>query len=388
VKRIKHLGLAVFAALALTAVVGTAGAAAAEFEVESEASLSSTGSGHLLQFHTSSTECIAPALGGTLGAHSLTAKVTAKDSKCTAFGVTGAMTMNGCEFVLRPGAMQSETTSKGALDIACAAGKTISISATPCNVTIPAQNNLAATFENVGEGKARSIKVNLAATALKHSQVSGSGCKESLGEFSDGKWTGNWTLSGSGVGIWVKSSGGFELPPAGIGINGSQLVAGAYPTSITGSQKTTFLWKFSGGSAECASSTLSSSISAATNQFAVQGSYGACTAIGVVATTAMNGCSYTFNVLSNTTGHADIACPAGKAIEITASKCTITIPAQTTDSEGLSFTNESSTSTIGLGFSIKGIDYHQQQGTGIGKCTTGDYTNGTYSGTSTLVGSY
>jgi hypothetical protein len=206
---------------------------------------------------------------------------------------------------------------------------------------------------------------------------------------------------GKSTGIWVSTSEAPELPPSGIAIGGTppKLVAGTYPITISGGQGTQHVMSLQAGSLKCTTAKFNTSASGSTAQLTVGAEYSGCTAFGFPATVSMNGCTYTFNILNQApvgsayAGHADIACPAGKSISIIASgagltKCTVTILAQTTDSEGLTFTNQSSISTIGLSLAIKGIDYHQQEGSGLGRCSTADPTAGTYTGSSTLVGSY
>jgi hypothetical protein len=106
----------------------------------------------------------------------------------------------------------------------------------------------------------------------------------------------------------------------------------------------------------------------------------------------MKSCSYLLsveNVGPPYKGKESISCSGGSQIEIVATsagkvKCTVTIGAQATNAGGLSFTNEAS--TIGVGFAVSGIAYHQQAGEGLGTCATGDYATGTYTGSSILTG--
>ena len=419
-KRIRTFGLAVLTALALTAVVGAAGASAGEFKSEVSPTTINSPSGSKMSpyglqewhFHSVQQECDPPALSGSLSTPSKAFGGTPSDSKCYFnFSAAPELKMNGCNFVYRVGAKTGTNIFNGSVDIVCPAGKSIQFlgGSLTCKVDVAAQRNLAATFENVGTGTERAIKVTMNATGLKHTQVSGHDCFENIGSYSDGTWTGSWKVQGSSggkpAGIWVSTSEGLELPPSGIAISGStpKLVAGTYPIYITGNQKEGIdkhkLTLPGAGSIGCSTAKLSTSASGSTAQLEVQAEYGGCTVFGFPGTVKMNGCAYVFNVLnqapvgSTYAGHADIACPAGKTIEAVAlsaglAKCTATIPAQTTDSEGLKFINESLTSTITLNLAVGGIDYHLQEGTGVGRCKTADGTTGTYTGTSFLVGSY
>lgn len=409
-RRIKNIGLAAIAVLALSAVGATA-ASAAEFEAETATATISSSNPYGLQawtFHTASQHCDAPQLEGTLKVPIKTLEAGAKDAACYDNYTGFELKTNGCSLVHRLGVKTGAATFSGSVDIACPAGKTISFTGgvKTCKVDVPAQNNLPATYENVGAGSERAIKVTVNASGLKHSQVSGSDCGAAIGSYSDGSWSGSWKLQGSNggpVGIWVKASEGLELPPSGIAVSGSPpaLIAGTYPITITGQQKasTDHVFAVQWGTMKCTSAKFSSSISGASTQFTVTPEYGGCTWGGLSASVKTNGCTYTFNVLnkppsgSTFYGHPDIACPAGKAIELVASaagivKCTATVPTQSPNENGLSFTNEAATSTIGLVVGMQGVDFHQQEGSGLGKCSTGDYTNGAFSGVSTLVGSY
>ena len=410
-KRIKNLGLAMVMALALTAVVGAAGASAAEFVSEKgSATLSSSeGATQSLKFSGVGTKCGAQPLEGTATTFPQNkVELTAKDSICEMFG-TVPLKGNGCKFTYRPGKETSPGVFDGAFDIGPAncGPMQIGVPGAFCTVTIGAQSNLAASYQNIGSGKERSVQVTIKVANLKYAQTAGTCPKETL---ENGTWTGGWVIKGSDafgrVGIHLEANGGQALPTKGIGIGSSWLYgsvpgleAGSAPLSVVGQKGSIrHLIKTQVGTVECATDTFNSTLSASyQTQWSVQPEYSGCKVIGVAGAVKMNGCTYTFNVLNQPpvgsayAGHMDIACPAGKAIEITAGasiiQCTITIPAQTTDSGGLTFTNESATTTIGLELSIKGIDYHAQKGEGAAACITGDYTTGTYTGSNTLVGS-
>jgi hypothetical protein len=166
--------------------------------------------------------------------------------------------------------------------------------------------------------------------------------------------------------------------------------------AIIGRQSETHKFKFSyyGSTVECqTSSQFTGAVSIPTAQLGVQAAYSGCKGFGLNHSVNMNGCSYLLNIENSGppyAGNLTISCPAGKAIEVTALygsqvKCTTTVGAQTTNAGGLAFTNEPN-STVGLGISVSGLKYHQQAGEGTFPCTTGDYTNGTYTGKSILEG--
>lgn len=414
-RRTRKIGLAALAALALTAVF-VASASASHFETEVNPTTVKSSSPYGLQewkFQSSQQSCDAPVVQGSVSTSQKVLSTTTANAKCYYnFSAAPNLEMNGCTFVYRLGAKTGTATFNGSIDIVCPGANTIAFTggSSTCKVNVPAQNNLSASFENIGAGTSRAVKVTVNATGLKHTQVSGTNCGGNLGSYTSGSWNGSWQLqgsnSGSPAGIWVSPDGGFELPPSGIGIGGSplKLNGGTYPMAINGSQVTQHVITLNGGlggkTVKCSTANLSTTIAAATAQFPVSGSYSGCTAFGFPGEIKMNGCTYTFSVInqppyeSSYAGHADISCPAGKSIEIVSIsaglvKCTVTIGSQITNDTGyLVYTNESSTSTIGLELNITGIDYHQQEGGGLGRCASGDFTDGTYTGTSTLVGSY
>jgi hypothetical protein len=406
VKRIKILSFAAVAALALIAVLGAAGASAAsEFKTESSPTTITPSfiEGNQLDwhFHTAYQRCANGAEGTLSSTHAKEVEMTLKDTTCEAQFTGNQFKANGCKFTYRVGNQTGSSTFKGTIDIGPAGCGPISftsvVGSSACQVTVPAQTGLSATFENVGSGKNRMVKVYPSTTNLKHTQVSGKDCgAEGLGTFTDGSISGSVKLqatnAGGAVGMWV------EAPAVSIGGTPPKWIAGTYPISIGGAQNSAHVFNLpSSGKVECGSVNFHAPISFSTAQLSVTAEYGSCKAFGLPGTVSMNGCTYTFNVLNQPpvgasyAGHADIACPAGKAIEIVVNpspltpKCTITIAAQTTDSGGLTFTNET-VSTVGLAMAMKGIDYHLQEGSGVGRCKTGDWTDGTYTGSSTLVG--
>jgi hypothetical protein len=310
--------------------------------------------------------------------------------------------MNGCKLTHRPGRESSPGVFEGMFDIGPAGCGPIQYGGSKylCTATISPKSGLQATYENVGSGEERSVKVTAQTSKLKFSQVSGASCP--AGSYEDGVWTGSWTLQGfsSGgarVGLKIEGSAG-ELPATGLAIAGSpaKLTAGAYPLAISGSNTTSHSMQFAAGKLSCSTATYSSSIAVAMAEIPIQAEYKGCAFAGLAAAVKMNGCSYTFSVLNHAApfnGNASIACPAGKSVEIVAPsigapKCIVTIGAQTADPEGVTYTNEAS-STVGVGLALTGIDYHQQKGTAeVGNCTTADSTSGTYTGSSTLAGAY
>lgn len=125
--------------------------------------------------------------------------------------------------------------------------------------------------------------------------------------------------------------------------------------------------------------------------------YTNCTSFGFPATIDTNGCTYTFHVTGGalTVGDVTIVCPAGQEIRVTAIgagtlKCTVSVPAQTlsnaTFSDPVTYTNIGEGPTRGVTIAVKygsaagGLKYSHKEGTGVGKCTNGSGTTGTFEG--------
>jgi hypothetical protein len=118
--------------------------------------------------------------------------------------------------------------------------------------------------------------------------------------------------------------------------------------------------------------------------------YTNCTCIGVACVIDMNGCDYVLRVGAATTGTADIVCPEGKEITLTAGappplteKCTIHVPPQTNLST-VTYSNVGS--TIQASFDLTAVKYTHTKGTGLGACTAGTSTTGSLTGTVTVSG--
>jgi Na+-transporting methylmalonyl-CoA/oxaloacetate decarboxylase gamma subunit len=164
-----------------------------------------------------------------------------------------------------------------------------------------------------------------------------------------------------------------------------------YVATIGGASTSTNTYKLQYGNAECNGVLPTGKLSAASSQLGLQWTYGLpCVFAGFGSPIMQNGCEIVLHV-SNAgppyVGSTDIVCPAGKGIVFTASaagvtKCTATIFGQT-GLEGISFENLGTGSgrSIEATLNLSGIKYTQVAGTGLGKCTAGEFENGTYTGT-------
>jgi hypothetical protein len=262
-----------------------------------------------------------------------------------------------------------------------------------CEFTIPAQTGLGEVAYHNVEGSP-SVDIVQRVSGMEYTQKG----KCTAGTFTNGKWYAEWNAAGFVSGIPT----GFHFGPVPTGIFVSpeyKLDAEGFPVSLSGSQPSGAPHKFGTayGTVQCETAQFSGEPSAASTEVSLQPSYsGSCTSNGLTGTTvAMNGCTYVAHIAASGppyTGTADIACPAGKSMEIVmkvlgTTKCTWAIGAQSGLS-GLTFTNSGSgvNRQVTVGYNLSGIAYHQQEGSGLGKCTTGNYENGTYQGDLPLTG--
>jgi hypothetical protein len=110
----------------------------------------------------------------------------------------------------------------------------------------------------------------------------------------------------------------------------------------------------------------------------------ACEAFGLEATINFNGCDYVFHAgtsiaAGESTGTADVVCPAGKSIDINAAGlCTVTVPAQTGLTHIIFHTvnpGGGAVSYVTATATVSNITY-----SGEGLLCSGHFGNGTYSG--------
>lgn len=112
-----------------------------------------------------------------------------------------------------------------------------------------------------------------------------------------------------------------------------------------------------------------------------------CLSGGFPAIVHVNGCHYVFHITggTSTVGDVTLQCPAGQEITETTIaagtiKCTIHIPSQTLTGDPVTYSTKGAGTTREVTASINahGISYKHTEGTGVGKCTGGSGTNGTF----------
>lgn len=161
-----------------------------------------------------------------------------------------------------------------------------------------------------------------------------------------------------------------------------------YTATIQSTSLSIFEFTTQYGKLKCGEMQLNGSISAATSKLKINQLFWPvpCTYGGFSAPISANGCYFELSVLNAGppyVGATDLVCPAGKALEFAAApfggvrKCTLRILPQT-GVEGVSYENTGAGSSrkITVNLNLAGMSYVQVEGTGIGKCTGGEFTNG------------
>jgi hypothetical protein len=163
--------------------------------------------------------------------------------------------------------------------------------------------------------------------------------------------------------------------------------------TLTGKQTTTNVLKTNVGSTECEEATFTGTTVTPSSTVSVTPVYNKCKSLGFPAIIHMNGCTYLLHVGAGTTGTADLVCPAGKDVVVTANapapavlKCTITVKPQT-GLGTITYTNEGSgtTAAVILDLNLINIASSSTAGTGIGACPTKSDTAGTLVGSVTAT---
>jgi hypothetical protein len=181
-----------------------------------------------------------------------------------------------------------------------------------------------------------------------------------------------------------------------------QLTSEVSPVTLTGAQEGTDTFTITAGNTNCKEVSYVGTTATPTTTVSATPSYPEktklaeqnCTSLGFPATIHTNGCTYLFHIEggASTSGTLDVVCPAGKEITVTAvsggtTKCTIHVPAQT----GLgpvTFSNVGAGATRELKVEAKitNLKYSHTEGTGLGKCTGGTGTTGSYTGKALVTG--
>jgi hypothetical protein len=207
-RRIRSLGLLLGAVLASAACA--APATAAEFHSELAHTTFSgfqvVGEEDAFTFKAGVVRCSQASYSGTsveVNATFSEITLTPKYTNCTAFGFvnTPIDVPKSCDFRFTP------STAATQLHLICGANEYIEVTAFNCHVQIGSQTGVGITYHNKGTGVNQDIMITSAVTGMTYTQASKviPGCQN--GTFTDGKFAGATTLSGTTgagepVGIW------------------------------------------------------------------------------------------------------------------------------------------------------------------------------------------
>jgi hypothetical protein len=182
-KYVKSMGIALVAALALTAFAGVASASAAEFHtsVGSAALTGAQSEAHVFKVQGQSVTCSTAKFTGTAAAagHSATQQMHPEYSGCTAFGFPASVATAGCQYNFH--------ATGGTVDLeSCTAGQiVITVNVTgvaKCVVNVKGQTGInGQTYTNQAENK--SLVVGTASTNIAANVVTSTGlCPLTTGE--------------------------------------------------------------------------------------------------------------------------------------------------------------------------------------------------------------
>ena len=331
-KRIKRLGLTVFAVTALIALVGagSAVAATAGFTADSYPATVSGSQVGKVTFKSPNTTfaCEGASLGATLKGPSSTLTTEVSDS------CGGQMKMNGCSYAFHPG---SGSSFGGTFDIAPCGQITFCCFYTVEGKLIPFSiysktGMKETTYENVGSGSSAAVIVHVKVTGVKYS-------KNNESALEDGTLEGTWQISaknskGSATGLHVEAERQIGMYMATDEVSGEPVFGfEQLPIQISGVQQSEEGSEFSlpgWGSLNC--SNYGSPETLYSMDAFVVTSMSKCKAFGVATTADMHGCGYYVHVKSTGspyTGNVGLACPEGVAgVTYTTPLGPVTIPPQ------------------------------------------------------------
>jgi hypothetical protein len=355
VKSIRTLGIAAVMALALTAFAGAGSASAASvFENPGAGAADTTtwngervGTNHKLVlgpdiYSADIFSCsTVPISGQIMGQKASELAVTTTLGGCTwnQGGLGAAWTMNGCKYRLRPGA-GTENQTVGTLDIV-GCEKPMTFNSYGCKIEIGNQSGLGTvTYKSVEIEKTWTVEAIASLSGITYTRYGPGVCVGSGGTFSNGTYTGSWTVTGNRAGkVPVKVFGTAAPAP-------TKFAAEEAPVTIAGVRTGTNTKQFSplnGYGVSCKGYTLSgTSASVTSGAITLTPAYKECTVAGEAVPdsyVSTGGCSYVFHA----NGEFDIAgatC-ASKPITITGAGCIVTIGPQSGLS-GFTYVNEGS----------------------------------------------
>lgn len=193
--KLKVLGLALVAVLAMSAV--TASAASAESKKFTAAKYPTTLTAsqtnkHVFEIGEFKVTCSVAKGSGELTAASETATLAPTYEKCESLGFAAEVKTNGCDYRLHAPPVGSE---EGSVDVVCPEGKKIEISVATCTISIAAQVELKHVYiaNTATDIDIHETLTSVHATVVKDSFL----CPLENSTVATAKYTGDTTLQGS-----------------------------------------------------------------------------------------------------------------------------------------------------------------------------------------------
>jgi hypothetical protein len=339
VRRIQTLGIAAMMALALTAMLGVASASADKFNVSVEPNKWSgtlSGGEHKLNFGETYECSTASFIGGEIKTKSFEkAAVSPELGSCRFRGVLFVnWKINGCKFLFHAGG-----GGVGTIDIT-SCEKPMTVEASGCRIEIDNQRGLGpVTYKN--SAKLETITATAALTGITYTR---NGCSSwANGTFSDGTYSGAWTIKGSTTsGIpastWDESA---AVPPISA-FAFEQAPATVKSEYVSGGPRFPLMTENGGNEVYCKRFGLSgNSSSALTGTLSLVPSFKECTVgLGVVpdSNISAGSCSY----ILHANGAFDIGgegCASNPISFTSSTGCVVTVGPQSF-AEGLTFKSE------------------------------------------------
>lgn len=287
--------------------------------------------------------------------------------------------MNGCTLTFHFGSDAGHFGRySGTYDIGPSTCGGLTVGGSWCHLTVPPQEGLAASFENVPASESptgkKAVHIISEAENVSYTLTHSGLCTE--GSYTNGRITGAWNMY-SPTDLYLEENA--HTPT---------YEAEQYPATEVGAQDAANkqVIKVQGSPFSCKGISYSGSLSAASATTALTPTYSECNAFGFLkASGNANGCSFVMHAgeavgSGKYKGTEDIACPVGKAIEITAETCKVSIPAQ----EGLGVVESEDVAKEGKtaaksALAVSSLKYTVTSGF-LCPLTSGSYSNGVQTG--------
>jgi hypothetical protein len=362
--------------LVLVSLSATSSATADELQAESyPTALVGSGSNEINTTYLN-WNCPGTTYDATLAGASTTLVITPTFQDCAPLFLT-QVHRNGCVYIAH---IEGGASTQGSIDLSCPPGNSLQITfksggSTRCIIDIPEQSNIAGSvkFSNASAGTTREIVLGLSLNGVRYTETPGSGqlpC--SSGESKNGSLTASISFTGN---TDVATPPGYYLSATN-----AKLKSYTHP-GFTDTLTTT------AGTFSCKKPQYSASLNGYASTVTLTPTFSECTLGGFPAIVDTNGCDFKLEVseVSPSQGTLGLSCPVGSGLTITSvvaatSKCTLHIPAQPNMSRAvpLSLIGEGSTTEVTTVANFSNVEYTHTGGSGLGACSSGSATTGTF----------